>query len=150
MAARPRASRPGVLNVSAVCPPGPPHPLRRTRVRKGRRTVAAMTTKTAFTEQEWDLVLSGPPSAGTMVISAHGGGMMRETFEMAKVYAEARKQHGESELLDEIGATKPERDHTHYHSMDELRSHTLERLRETVALLESKATEQEAEDYKRF
>jgi len=109
-----------------------------------------MTTKTAFTEQEWDLVRSGPPSAGLLVISAHGGGMMRETFEMAKVYAEARKQHGESELLDEIVATKPERDHTHYHSMDELRSHTLERLRETVALLESKATEQEAEDYKRF
>jgi hypothetical protein len=109
-----------------------------------------MTTKTAFTEQEWDLVLSGPPSAGMMVITAHGGGMMRETFEMAKVYAEARQQHGESELLDEIVATKPERDHTHYHSMDELRDNTVKRLREAVGLLESKATAQEAEDYRRF
>jgi hypothetical protein len=109
-----------------------------------------MTTKTAFTEQEWDLVLSGPPSAGMMVITAHGGGMMRETFEMAKVYAETRKQHGESELLDEIVATKPERDHTHYHSMDEMRAHTLQRLRDAVNLLETKATAQEAEDYRRF
>ena len=109
-----------------------------------------MTTKTAFTEQEWDLVLSGPPSAGMMVITAHGGGMMRETFEMAKVYAEARQQHGESELLDEIVATKPERDHTHYHSMDELRENTVKRLGEAVRLLESKATAQEAEDYRRF
>jgi hypothetical protein len=109
-----------------------------------------MTTKTTFTEQEWDLVLSGPPSAGMMVITAHGGGTMRETFEMAKVYAEARKEHGESELLDEIVATKPERDHTHYHSMDELRDNTVKRLGEAVGLLESKATAQEAEDYRRF
>ena len=109
-----------------------------------------MTTKTAFTEEEWDLVLSGPPSAGMMVITAHGGGMMRETFEMAKVYAEARQQHGESELLDEIVSTKPERDHTHYHSMEELRENTVRRLREAMALLERKATAQEAEDYRGF
>jgi hypothetical protein len=109
-----------------------------------------MTTKTTFSEQEWDLVLSGPPSAGMMVITAHGGGMMRESVEMAKVYAEARKQHGDSELLDEIVSTKPERDHTHYASMAELRENTVARLREAVALLESKATAQEAEDYRRF
>ena len=109
-----------------------------------------MTTSTAFTEQEWDLIRSGPPAAGLMVITAHGGGMMRETFEMAKVYGETRQEHGGSELLDELVSSKPERDHTRYHSRDELKEHSLQRLKEAVALLESKATPEEAEDYRRF
>ena len=57
-----------------------------------------MTTKTAFTEQEWDLVLSGPPMAGMIVAMADGGGMMRETIAMAKAYGEARQQQGKCEL----------------------------------------------------
>jgi len=109
-----------------------------------------MTTKAAFTEQEWDLISAGPPSAGTMVITADRGGTVRETFEMAKVYAEARQAHGDSELLDELVSGKPQRDHTHYHSLDELRQHGLQRLHEAVELLESKATPAEVEDYRRF
>ena len=110
----------------------------------------AMTTKTDFTEQEWDLVLAGPPTAGMIVMTASRGGMMRETFAMAKAYAEARQQHGESALLDEIVATKPTRDHTHYSSLDEAKRQGLERLHEAVAVLEGKATADEVEDYRRF
>jgi hypothetical protein len=109
-----------------------------------------MTTKAAFTQEEWDLVRSGPPSAGLMVITASSGGMMRETFEMAKAYADARKQHGESELLDELVSTKPERDHTRYHSFEEMKEASLRRLGEAVATLEGKATPQEVDDYRRF
>ena len=109
-----------------------------------------MTTKAAFTEQEWDLVRAGPPTAGMIVISAARGGTMRETFEMAQVYADARRQHGESELLDELVSAKPTRDHTRYHSLEELKEHGLQRLREAVALLEAKATAPEVEDYRGF
>ena len=109
-----------------------------------------MTTKAAFTEQEWDLVRSGPPSAGLLVITASHGGMMRETFEMAKVYTDTRKEHGQSELLDELVSAKPERDHTKYHSFEELKTHTLQRLGEAVELVQSKATAEEADDYRRF
>jgi hypothetical protein len=109
-----------------------------------------MTTKAAFTEQEWDLVRSGPPAAGLMVITASHGGMMRETFEMAKAYADARQQHGDSELLDELVAAKPERDHTRYHSMEEMRDATAKRLGEAVAVLQGKATPEEVDDYRRF
>jgi hypothetical protein len=109
-----------------------------------------MTTKAAFTEQEWDLVRAGPPAAGLMVITASRGGMMREMIEMAKVYADARRQHGESELLDELVAAKPERDHTRYHSVEELNEHSLKRLREAVELLQAKASPEEVEDYRRF
>jgi hypothetical protein len=69
---------------------------------------------------------------------------------MAKAYAEARQQHGKSELLDDIVAAKPERDHTHYHSAEELKQHGLQHLRDSVALLEKKAAPEEVEEYRRF
>jgi hypothetical protein len=109
-----------------------------------------MTNKTDFTEEEWKTVLEGPPSAGMIVITASRGGTFRETFAMSKAYAEARKQHGESELLDEIVSAKPHMDHTRYHSPEELKQHSLEHLRNAVEVLEVKATGDEVEDYRRF
>jgi glutamate synthase domain-containing protein 2 len=109
-----------------------------------------MTTKADFTPQEWELVLEGPPSAGLIVITAQRGGTVRETISMARAYAEARAQHGQSELLDEIVAAKPEIDHTRYGSPEELKAHLLEHLRDAVALLERKAQPQELDDYRRF
>ena len=58
-------------------------------------------------------------------------GFVSVTIAMAKAYVEARQQHGESELLDEIVAAKPERDHTHYHSPEELKRHALQHLRDS-------------------
>ena len=66
-----------------------------------------MTTKAAFSPEEWEAVLEGPSTAGLMVITASHGGTFRETIAMSKAYAEARAQHGESELLDEVVAAKP-------------------------------------------
>jgi hypothetical protein len=109
-----------------------------------------MTTKAAFSPDEWKVVLEGPPTAGMIVITAAHGGMWRETIAMSKAYAEARGQHGESELLDEIVAAKPHIDHTRYHSPEELKASGLAHLRDAVALLESKATAEERTDYGRF
>src|SRR5438105_9680457 len=109
-----------------------------------------MTGKADFTQQEWDLVLEGPPSAGMIVVTAQRGGTIRETLAIAKAYVEARQQHGESELLDEIVAAKPEIDHTRYHSVAELKQHGLQHLRDAVELLERKATPDEVEGYRRF
>ena len=109
-----------------------------------------MTTKAAFAPEEWKLVLEGPPAAGMMVVTAARGGSFRETIAMSKAYAEARAQHGESELLDEIVAAKPEIDHARYHSAEELRENGLTHLRDAVALLESKATPEELGGYRAF
>ena len=109
-----------------------------------------MTGKADFTQDEWKLVLEAPPSAGLIVVTAQKGGTFRETIAMAKAYAEARQQHGESQLLDEIAAAKPERDHTHYHSPAELRQGGLQHVRDAVALLETKAGPDEVNDYRRF
>ena len=109
-----------------------------------------MTNKSEFTPQEWELVLHGPPTAGMIVVTAGRGGTIRETFAIAKAYVEAREQHGGSELVDEIVATKPEIDHTRYHSAEELKERGLQHLREAVALLEGKATADEVQGYRRF
>ncbi len=109
-----------------------------------------MTTKAAFSPEEWKVVLEGPPSAGVIVVTAARGGTFRESIAMSKSYAEARAQHGESELLDEIVAAKPETGHTKYRSADEFRENGLQHLRDAIALLESKATAEELDDYRRF
>jgi hypothetical protein len=109
-----------------------------------------MTSKSDFTAEEWDQILEAPPSAGLIVVTAQRGGSFRETIAMAKAYVEARQQHGKSELLDDIVAAKPERDHTRFHSPDELKQHGLQHLRDSIALLEKKATPEEAAEYRRF
>jgi hypothetical protein len=109
-----------------------------------------MTAKDDFTPQEWDQVLEGPTSAGMIVITADRGGTVRETFSMAKAYAEARQQHGQSELLDAIVAAKPELDRTRTGSLEELKARNLGHVRDAVALLEAKASPQELDEYKRF
>ena len=82
-----------------------------------------MTGRADFTDEEWTTVLEGPPSAGMIVVTAGRGGTIRETFAIGKAYVEARKEHGASELLDEIVAAKPEMDHTRYRSQEELKEH---------------------------
>jgi hypothetical protein len=109
-----------------------------------------MTSKAAFSDEEWKVVLEGPPAAGMIVITAAHGGMFRETIAMSKAYTEARAEHGESELLDEIVSAKPKMDHTRYHSPEELRESGLGHLRDAVALLQSKATAEELDDYRGF
>ena len=109
-----------------------------------------MTMRSDFSTEEWQLVLEAPPSAGMIVVTAQRGGIIRESIAMAKAYAEARQQHGQSELLDEIVSAKPERDHTRYHSSDELKERGLEHVRQSVEVLERKATPGEVEEYRRF
>ena len=79
-----------------------------------------MTGKADFTEEEWKTVLEGPPSAGTIVVTAQRGGTFKESFAIGKAYVEARKQHG------------------------------LQRLRDAVGVLEQKATPDEVDGYRRF
>ena len=109
-----------------------------------------MTTKAAFSPSEWQLVLEGPPAAGLLVITASHGGMFRETMALSKAYVEARAQHGESELLDEIVAEKPRMERGKVHNPEELRDQGLDCLRDVTTLLEHKATAEERDDYRRF
>jgi hypothetical protein len=109
-----------------------------------------MTGKADYREEEWKLLREAPTSAGMLVIEADRGGMIRETFSMAKAYAEARKEHGSSQLLDDIVSEKPEVDRTRFQSVEDLRSSLLQHIRDAVSLLAEKATPEELDEYRRF
>jgi hypothetical protein len=109
-----------------------------------------MTGKADFRQEEWQTVLEAPVSAGMIVVTAQRGGSVRESFAMAKAYTEARQQHGDSQLVDEIVAAKPQRDHTHYRSHEELKVAGLQHLRDAVAILGQKATPEEVDGYRKF
>jgi hypothetical protein len=96
------------------------------------------------------LITEAPTGAGLIVASASRGGTFRESFSLAKAYTEAREQHGESELLDELVSSRPKVDHTRAHSLEELQTHHLGQLREALTALEAKATPEEVEAYRRF
>jgi hypothetical protein len=108
-----------------------------------------VTTKSAFTEEEWDLLREAPATAGMLVVTADRGGTIRETFAMAKAYSEARQQAGGSELLDELVASGPKRGQR-FHSTQELHDHAMEQLRGAADLLRQKATPEELDDYRSF
>jgi hypothetical protein len=109
-----------------------------------------MTGKADFTEQEWETVLEAPTSAGLIVSTAQRGGSFRESFSLAKAYAEARAATGASDLMDEIAQSKPKVDRARQGSAEDLREHHLGIIREAVSLLEAKASPEELADYRRF
>ena len=109
-----------------------------------------MTGKADFTEQEWETVLEAPTSAGLLVSTAQRGGSFRESFSLAKAYAEARNAPGASGLMDEIARSKPKVDRERQGMAEDLKEHHLGIIREAVSLLEAKASSAELEDYRRF
>ena len=109
-----------------------------------------MTTQAAFSPEGWKVVLKAPPAAGLIVITAARGGTFRETIAMSKAYAEARRARRErAPGRDRVGQAQ-DGPHARYHSAEELRGNGLGHLRDAMALLESKATAGECDDYRRF
>ena len=109
-----------------------------------------MTTKADFDQEEWELIAEGPATAGMIVIRAEGGGTFRETIALAHAYADARKQHGQSELLDEIVSSKPQFDRHRYRTDADLQGEGLARIGQAVTLLRERSTPQEVSDYGSF
>ncbi len=109
-----------------------------------------MTAKAAFEPEEWKLIEEAPTSAAMFVVLSQRGGTFRETLAMGKEYGEVRRQHGQSELLDELVSTRPKVDHSRFHSPEELRDHVTGQLGEALAAVREKADPKEVEDYKNF
>ncbi len=109
-----------------------------------------MTRKADFNAEEWSTVVEAPLLAGMRVMTAERGGSIRETVAIAKTYAKAREQQGESELLDELVATPPALGANRPGSQEEINAMSAERLREAVRILREKASPDEFESYSRF
>lgn len=109
-----------------------------------------MTRKADFNAEEWAAVAEAPLLAGMRVAKAARGGTIRESIAMGKVYTEARRSQGQSELLDDLVSSAPAVDPTGTATPAELERVSAERLREAIRILEDKATPEEAEAYRRF
>jgi len=107
-----------------------------------------MTDKSNFSDEEWELVREGPPTAGLVASAASSGGSFRESWALAKAFTEARKQHGESELLDALVSEKPHA--KRYGSREALEEEGIQLLRDAVTLVEQKATPAEVDAYRKF
>jgi hypothetical protein len=109
-----------------------------------------MTSRADFSEEEWRLVLEGPTGAAMLVVTAHRGGAFDETLAIAQSYADARRDHGASELVSSIVAVKPVIQHTRFRSTDEFRDACLTHLRRGLEVVAARATTEETDDYKRL
>ena len=109
-----------------------------------------MTKKADFNADEWSTLVEAPVLAGMRVVTAGRGGTIRETMAMGKIYAAARQQQGESELLDDLISSPPAMDPKRVGSTGDVKGAAEERLREAVGILEAKATPEERDAYKRF
>jgi hypothetical protein len=110
-----------------------------------------MSTKADFNAEEWATLVEAPLLAGMRVVTAERGGTIRESIALGKTYAEARKAHGESELLDAVVASPPALDPGAVRkSGGDVKQLSETRLREAVGVLESKGSPEDAQSYKQF
>jgi hypothetical protein len=107
-----------------------------------------MASKADFNAEEWDTITQAPALAGLRVIAAQRGGTIRESMQVAKVYTEARKEHG-GDLIGEIVKSAPAIDRSQFSSREDLVAQTPERIRAAVDLLESKSPD-EVDAYRQF
>jgi hypothetical protein len=119
-------------------------------VAQRRKGGDGVTAKAAFSNEEWESLLEGPAGAAMLVITAQPGGTVRETFSMAKAYAEARSEPGRSELLDEIVSARPRVPNGRQQTPDEFRAGVLSQLEETAALLHARTSGPELDEYRQF
>jgi hypothetical protein len=110
-----------------------------------------MTQKSDFNAEEWSTLVEAPVLAGLRVVTAGRGGTIKESIAMGKVYAQARQQHGDSELLDQLVASPPAMDPSRLASgAGDVAQTSTTRLQEAVRVLDQKGTPQDVEAYKRF
>jgi hypothetical protein len=107
-----------------------------------------MATKADFNAEEWSKLVEAPLLAGLRVSSASGGGKIREAIAVAKVYAAARQEQGDSALLDEIVASPPGVEQTA--SGDDPSAVVTARLHEALRIIDEKGSPEDTDAYRRF
>jgi hypothetical protein len=110
-----------------------------------------MTARADFNAEEWATIVDAPVYAGLRLIAASRGGTVRETLAMGRVYQDARGQHGESQLLDDLVKAPPSIDADQLREVQgNVATLASQKLREATEILGAKATPAETDSYKKF
>lgn len=109
-----------------------------------------MTKKADFNADEWATIVEAPVLAGMRVVTAGRGGTIRESLALGQVYAKARQDQGDSELLDAIVASPPAIDQGRLKEGGDVKQVSTARLQEALRLVTEKGKPEEVEEYKRF
>jgi hypothetical protein len=109
-----------------------------------------VTAKADFNAEAWSTVVEAPVLAGLRVVRASRGGTIRESLAIGKVYSEARRAQGQSELLDAIVASPPAIDAQRIQGAADIAGASTDRLREALRLVTEKGSAEDVEAYKRF
>jgi hypothetical protein len=120
-----------------------------------------MSSKTDYSADEWKICLKAPLMAGLAVVAASPSGplgVLREMFAVGKLVSETRTQGGSNQLLralvSELGApdARGQIDAAELRGLgtEQLRAHALEACRTFAALVDRKASPEEAEGVKRW
>jgi hypothetical protein len=110
-----------------------------------------MTTKSDFNAEEWATLAEAPLLAGLRLVTAERGGSLRESLAVGRAYAEARREHGKSELLDELVASPPTLDPNRLREGGgDVASVASSRIREAAGIADAKATPEDAKAYRDF
>ena len=107
-----------------------------------------MTSRAAFSAEEWAVVAEAPLLAGARVVAADRGATRREDFAIGEVYEAARELRGESALLDELVASSPELDDIRRD--DAALAASNDHLRHALGIVQQKATPEDVDAYKGF
>ena len=109
-----------------------------------------MTSKADFNADEWSTLVEAPVLAGMRVVSSGRGGTIRESLAMAKVYTEARRNQGDSDLLDALAYSPPAVSPQQLQGGSDIAALSSERLREALRSIGEKGSPEDVEQYKRF
>jgi hypothetical protein len=90
-----------------------------------------------------------PALAALMVMLAERGGAIRESVALGKAYAEARRDGG-SELTEQLVSSPPRLDPGSMGQPDQFRAQLPDKLKSAIAIVDQKATPEEAREYRDF
>ena len=110
-----------------------------------------MTTRADFNAEEWATVVSAPIYAALRVVAASHGGRLRESLALGRAYQDARANHGDSELLDELLKSPPAIDADEVrHAQANIAEIASQQLRDAIGIVGRNGTPAETDSYKTF
>jgi hypothetical protein len=109
-----------------------------------------MTRRTDFTLIEWQIVCQAPTYAGLLISTAQRGGFSWEALTIARMFKEARAEHPEGRLLDDIVADRPRVERVRFRSPDEARAYSLERIGNAIDVVRQKGQPADVDAFASF